>query len=445
MNHDVLFTTPQMAEVFSASQRLQRMLDVEAALARALAKRGLIPADAAEAIARQCVVDNIDVDAVYHDVMTAGTPAIPLVARLTERVDPDASGFVHWGATSQDVIDTALVLQMRDGLALLTHDLVAIGRSCADLARRHRTTVMPARTLLQHALPITFGLKAAQWLAAVTSQIARLRNAERGLTVQLGGAAGTLAVYGDDGLAVVALLAEELGLPVPALPWHTNRDLPASVAAVVGLACGAAGKIATDITLLMQTDVAEVAESAEPGKGGSSTMPHKRNPVDSVAAIAAARLALGVVPVVMGSMLQEHERSAGSWQTEWDAVPSLFRHASAAVSRTAASVDGLEIDATRMRANLDRTGGNVLAEALGTALAPHLGRRAANDLVTSLVTAAADSTRDLAAVAHDTSAVTDVLEPKEINAAMDVESYLGSSSAFIDRALSGFSVVDVHE
>ncbi|MPZ72075.1 MAG: 3-carboxy-cis,cis-muconate cycloisomerase [Nitriliruptorales bacterium] len=442
LSQDILFTTPQMAEVFSAGRRLQRMLDVEAALARALARRGMVPDHAADAIGRQCRVEHFDVEAVYREAMLAGTPTIPLVARLVELVDDDARGFVHWGATSQDILDTGLVLQMRDGLDLLLADLVGIGRSCAALAEQHRTSLMPARTLLQHALPTTFGLKAAQWLAAVTAQIARLREVERGLAVQLGGAAGTLAAYRDDGLAVVALLAEELHLPAPALSWHTDRNLPAAVTAAVGLACGTAGKIATDVALLMQTEVGEVAEGPRRGKGGSTTMPHKRNPVDSVAAVAAARLALGAVPVVMGAMIQEHERGAGSWQAEWDGVPAVFRHASAAIFRTGGALAGLEVDVDRMRDNLELTGGAVLAESLATALAPHIGRPAANTVVQGVVSVALSSDADLRAAAHDTQAVTDVLEPAQIDAAFDAAGYLGSNNALIDRALTSFTQFD---
>ncbi|HEV8194477.1 MAG TPA: 3-carboxy-cis,cis-muconate cycloisomerase, partial [Ktedonobacterales bacterium] len=324
-----LFTAPEMVEIWSGEAHVRGMLAFEAALAQAEARAGIIPTVAAEAIERACRIEDFDVPAIWREAALAGTPAIPLVRMLTERVAEDWRGYVHWGATSQDSIDTALVLQMQAGLGLLTERLREIGEACAQMAERHRATPMAGRTLLQHAIPIPFGLKAARWLALITRQRARLWEVRtRVSVVQLGGAAGTLAALGVAGPRVTEMLAEKLGLAVPDLPWHAERDRVAEVAAALGVVAGSMAKIAGDVVLLAQTEVNEVAEGAAPGKGVSSAMPQKRNPVDATLARASARLALGVVPVLLAAMEQEHERSAGSWQAEWEALPALFGYTS---------------------------------------------------------------------------------------------------------------------
>ena len=436
---DALFVPPEMAAIWSGESRVRGMLAFEAALARAEAHAGVIPAEAATAIEAACDVDAFDVPALYREVAVAGTPAIPLVRMLTARVEDEARGYVHWGATSQDAIDTALVLQMRAGLDLLVERLFTIGEICAQLAVRHRDTVMPGRTLLQEALPITFGLKAARWLALVTRQIERLGEArERISVVQLGGAAGTLASLGDAGPRVTDLLAEELGLDVPELPWHTERDRVADVAAALGILAGAMAKIAGDIVLLAQSEVREVAEAAGPGKGGSSAMPQKRNPVNATMALAGARLAIGVVPVVLGAMAQEHERAAGGWQAEWQALPDLFRFTAGAVERVRDALDGLEVRTERMAANLARSGGQILAEALTMALAPHLGRHEAFSITREVSERAAKTGEDVRRVALGDERVCAVLSPEQVNDVFDPSHYLGSASVYVERALAHF-------
>src|SRR5581483_6136625 len=329
-----LFSTSAMSAAFSPEAHVRQMLAFEAALAQAEARAGIIPSEAALSIAASCRVELFDVAALYREAATAGTPAIPLVSMLTAQVEGEAAKYVHWGATSQDAVDTALMLQMREGLDLLIADLLNICATCAALAEQHRRTIMIGRTLLQQALPITFGLKAARWLALLLRQVQALREQRaRTLAVQLGGAAGTLASLGEKGLQVVALLAEELNLPQPELPWHTERDRIAEIASTLGIVAGALAKIAGDLVLLAQTEVGEVTEASAPGKGGSSAMPQKRNPVDATGAIAAARLAIGVVPVILSAMTQEHERAAGGWQAEWAAIPDLFRFTAHAVER----------------------------------------------------------------------------------------------------------------
>ncbi|MEO8972560.1 MAG: 3-carboxy-cis,cis-muconate cycloisomerase [Ktedonobacteraceae bacterium] len=436
---DFLFSTPGMSAAFSSEAHVRGMLAFEAALARAEARAGIIPQEAATTIAANCKVELYDVEALYRDAASAGTPAIPLVRMLTSSIEGDAKKFVHWGATSQDAIDTAMMLQIRDGLDLLLEGLLAISATCATLAEQHRNTLMVGRTLLQQALPITFGLKAARWLALVVRQIHALHECRnRPLAVQLGGAAGTLAALSDKGIEVQQLLAEELLLPVPDLPWHTERDRIAEIATTLGVVAGAMAKIAEDVVLLAQTEVGEVSEGAAPGKGGSSAMPQKHNPVDAIGAIASARLAIGVVPVLLAAMAQEHERAVGGWQAEWSAIPNLFRFTASAVERVRGAVSGLQIDPERMQANLNLTRGLIMAESLTMALAPHLGRPDAQRIVQETCEQAVKSGVDLHQAALKNAQICAILSPAEIDHALDPAAYLGSTDAFINRALEAY-------
>ncbi len=433
---DTLFTTPEMAAIFSGAAHVAAMLRFEAALARASARAGVIPQPAADAIAAGCRVATFDVAALYQEAAHAGTPAIPLVRMLTEQVGAEAGKYVHWGATSQDAIDTALMLQMRAGLDILVAGLLEAGAACATLAEQHRATLMAGRTLLQQALPIPFGLKAARWLALLTRQARALRGQrEQALALQFGGAVGTLAALGDQGLAVAALLAEELGLPLPDLPWHAERDRVAGIAAALGVTAGALAKIAGDLVLLAQSEVGEVVEEAAPGKGGSSALPQKRNPVDATLALAAARQAVGLVPVMLGAMEQEHERGAGGWQAEWATIPALFRATAGAVEHVRRALTGLDVNGVQMQANLERDGGLLMSEALTMALAPHLGRPAAQRLVGDLGRRALAAHSTLQQAALDEDQIRATLSPAEIAQALDPAQYLGSADLFIDRAL----------
>jgi len=437
-----MFSTPEMAAIFSPDAHVGRMLEFEAALAQAEAAAGVIPAEAAQAIAAACQVERYDVPALYRAAVPAGTLAIPLVRALTEQVAPEGRDYVHWGATSQDVIDTAMVLQMRDGLSLLIARLLDVGDTCAALAEQHRRTLMPGRTLMQQALPITFGLKAARWLGMTTRQVARLDALRREvLVVQFGGAAGTLASLGADGTRVVELLAERLGLGVPDLPWHAERDRMAEIASALGVVAGAMAKIATDLVLLAQTEVGEVSEGAAPGKGGSSAMPQKRNPVDATFALAAARLAMGAVPVVLSGMAQEQERAVGGWQAEWEALPELFLSTASAVERVWQALSGLEVDAERMRGNLDMGGGLLLAESLTMALARRVGRPEAYRLVQAAVARVREEGTTLREAALADEQIRAVVTEDEIDQALDPAGYLGSTDAFIDRALARYREV----
>ena len=433
-------STPAMDAIFSSAAHVSAMLTFEAALAQAEGHMGVIPREVAPIIAAQCRVELFDIAALYAEAVTAGTLAIPLVRMLTAKVEGDAKKYVHWGATSQDTIDTALMLQMRDGLNLLITGLHDIGSSCATLAEQHRHTPMVGRTLLQQALPITFGLKAARWLALVARQIQALHTRrEWSLAVQLGGAAGTLASLGNKGLSVIAQLASELKLPVPEMPWHTERDRVAEIATTLGVVSGAMAKIAEDVVLLAQTEVAEVSEGKAEGKGGSSAMPQKHNPVDAMRAIAASRLAIGEVPVILSAMMQEHERAVGGWQAEWTALPDLFRFTSGAVEGVREALAGLQVDASRMKANLDMTGGLVMAEALTMALAQHIGRPEAYRLVQAASSRVTQTGKDFYHIVLENKQICTALSKEDIEKIFDPMHYLGSTDAFIDAALAAYA------
>jgi 3-carboxy-cis,cis-muconate cycloisomerase len=439
---DQRYTTPAMAALFSAEAHVRQLLAFEAALARAEASAGIIPQAAAEAIAASCHVEQFDIAALYGEAAVAGTLAIPLVRALTERVAGDAAGFVHWGATSQDAIDSAMMLQMRAGLDLLENGLLDLCAGCASLAHQHRRSLMAGRTLLQHALPITFGLKAARWLALATRQVRALRQCrDRSLALQFGGAAGTLAALGDAGIRVAELLAEELGLPMPDMPWHAERDRMADIVATVSVTAGAIAKIADDIVLLAQTEVAEVSEAPAPGKGGSSAMPHKHNPVDAIAALAATRLAIGAASVVLAAKPHEHERAAGGWQAEWDAIPDMFRYTAGTIERVRGTVTGLRVDPARMQANLNLSSGLIMAESLTMALAAHVGRPEAQRVVKRVSDHAQATGSALRQAALDDQRIRAVLSVKDIDQALDPAGYLGSADTLIDRALELYDEV----
>ena len=437
---DPLFTTDAMREVFSDRARVQRMLDFEAALARAEASVGVIPADAADTIGRCCRAEDFDLAKIAVAARDAGNVAIPLIGRLTERVaraHPGAPGYVHWGATSQDVIDSGLVLQLRDALTLIEKDVTRLADVLAKQASVHRATLIAGRTWLQQALPVTLGLKLATTLAALERHRARLAALrQRALVLQFGGAAGTLASLGSRGLAIEAALATELNLAIPTLPWHTQRDNLCEVATFLGLVVATVGKLARDLALLAQTEVGETFEPAKAGRGGSSTMPQKRNPVGASIALAAAVRVPGLVATMLAAAVQEHERGLGNWPAEWDTLPEIVLLAAGALDAMAGVVEGLETDVARMRANLDISQGQILAEAVQMALAPTLGRNVAHELVASASRRARSERRHLRDVLAEEPRVTAVLDRDAIGRVFDPQSYLGSTDAFIERALA---------
>jgi 3-carboxy-cis,cis-muconate cycloisomerase len=422
-------------EATSDQAWLDAMLDFEVALARASARAGLFPADDAEAIATARRAARFDIPALARAAADIGNPAEPLVRALTSAVPGKAAGHVHRGATSQDVVDTAAMLVAHRALAPLLEDLRASADAAAGLAAAHRATLMAGRTLLQQALPITFGLKAAGWLAGLDDATARLEDVRRSrLAVQLGGAAGTLASLGSSGPEVLAYLAEELGLPAPMVPWHTARARVAELGSALGGAAGAIGKPARDVTLLAQTEIAEVREKG-PSRGGSSTLPHKHNPIAAVSAVACAERAPGLVSTLLGSMIQEHERAAGAWHAEWRPFTDLIVTVGSAAAWLCESLAHLEVDERRMRQNLDLTGGLLLAERVTTALAPAMGRVKAHDLMMAVVNAARASGRSFAEELSAEPEVRPHLSTQQIAALLDPAGYLGSAELFIERAL----------
>jgi 3-carboxy-cis,cis-muconate cycloisomerase/3-oxoadipate enol-lactonase len=420
---------------------LQAMLDAERALAVASARVGIVPEAAATAIAGACRAGRFDPDDLGRRALAAGNPVVPLVRDLTDRVAEaaghEAARWVHHGATSQDILDTAASLVAVRALRPILDDLEGAAEAAAGLADRHRATVMAGRTLGQQALPTTFGRKAAGWLVALdeaATGLVRIRDAR--LAAQLGGAAGTLASLGPDGVEVAAEYARELGLCEPALPWHTDRTRVAELAGALGTAAGVLGKIALDVTLLAQTEVGEVSEAAGEGRGASSTLPHKRNPVTAVLVRAATARVPGLVATLLASMAQEQERASGAWHAEWAPQAELLRLVGGAAARTRELLGGLEVRPDRMRANLEASGGLLLTERLAAALAAALGRVAANDLVGRLAAAAADGARPLREVVLADPQIGAHLDEAAIDRLLDPEGYLGPADRLIDRALA---------
>jgi 3-carboxy-cis,cis-muconate cycloisomerase len=429
-----LFLPDSVRAAVSDRAWIVAMLEFEAALAAAEARAGLIPAKAAAAIAAACDAGRFDPEELGREARAAGNPAVPLVRALTGAVEGEAARYVHWGATSQDVTDTAAMLVARRALAEVGGELDGVAHLCAELADEHRRTVMPGRTLLQQALPTTFGLKAAGWLCAMDDARRRLKAVP--LAVELGGAAGTLASLAPAGIRVLGLLAEELGLEEPVVPWHTSRARLAELGAALALAAGALEKVAQDVTLLAQTEVAEVAEAAGDGRGGSSTLPHKRNPVGSVLAIACARRVRGEASILLGAMAQEHERAAGAWQAEWEALSGTLAYTGGAAAALREVLEGLEVRPQRMRENLDMTGGLVLAESVSMALRERVGRSEAHRLVEAASRRSVERGRPFREELLGDEAICAELSEDEIDRALDVDGYASEAAALVERALS---------
>ena len=435
-----LATTDALAELFSDTSVLQAMLDFEVGLARAQAKVGLVPRDAADSIAAVAKAELFDAAKLAKDALLAGALPIPLVKVLTESVrakDSAAAGFVHWGATSQDVADTALILLLKRARPLLESDLARLENNLRRLAETHANTVMLGRTLLQAAPPTTFGLKAAGWLGSIRRCRVRLTSAfDESLMVQLGGATGTLASLGEHGTAVGRELAKELQLRFPDAPWHTHRDRLAALVCACGVLTGALGKMARDISLLMQTEVGEVAEPSGPGRGGSSTMPHKRNPSGCVVVLAAANRVPGLVASFLSGMVQEHERAVGTWQAEWPTIAALMQAAGVAAASMAEVVEGLSVDEARMRANIDATYGVIFAERAMMLLGAKLGRDVAHKLLDQATRQSVTEGRHLVEVLSEIPEVTRHLDHATLERLERPEEYLGSADAFRKRLLN---------
>jgi 3-carboxy-cis,cis-muconate cycloisomerase len=432
-----MFATEPMRRVFADDSRIQKYLDIEAALARAEARLGIIPLEAADEIGRHCVLDRIDRTALASDTAAIGVPVQPLVNQLVRLCRDGLGEWCHFSATTQDVMDTATVLQIREALALIEADMAAIMHGLAGLARAHRDTVMAGRSYLQQAIPTTFGHKIAGLLAAFLRHRQRLDEIKPRLLVgQFGGAVGTLASLGEHGLAVQAALMRELGLGIPEMSWHSARDRIAEIGAFLGLLTATCAKLGLDLKLLAQTEVEEAAEPPAPGRGSSSTMPQKRNPVASTLIGAAAAVARQQVAALLEAMVEDHERASGAWQIEWIAVPEIFCLSAAVLAHTRVLANGLQVDRARMRANLEATRGLVMAEAVTMALAPQLGRHRAHHLVSEISKQVIATGRPLADLLGENPEIARHLDRAEIARATDPAGYLGAAGAMIDRVLA---------
>jgi 3-carboxy-cis,cis-muconate cycloisomerase len=441
---DPLFRWNALEELFTDRARVQGMLDFEAALSRAESRLGVIPKSAAEPIASKCRAGLIDMSSLASAAARAGNLAIPLVNQLTDLVemdDPEAARYVHWGATSQDAIDTGFVLQLRAALGKFETGIDQLAASLAILAKKHRASPVAARTWMQQALPTTFGFIVAGWLDALLRHRDRLREAgERAIVLQFGGAVGTLAALDDRGLEVADALGKELKLAVPDVSWHSHRDRIAEVATTLGLCTGTLGKIARDISLHTQTEIAEIFEPAGEGRGGSSTLPHKRNPVTCAVVLTAAIRVPGLVSTILSAMVQEEERGLGGWHAEWETMPELIGLAGGALHHLAEIIPVLEIDSAKMRENLEITRGLIFAEALQMALAEPMGRGAAHEYVRAASKIAVKENRHLRDVAKSDLEISKHLSATEIDRLFDPAEYLGVANQLIDRVLDDFAL-----
>ena len=432
-----LYGTDAMRAAMGERAWLARMLDVEVALALAESRLGIVPPEAAQAIAEAAEVDRLDLAELARATANTGYPVVGLVRQLSALAGPEAGKWTHWGATTQDIMDTAVVLQMRQGLALIRMDLLQLNTALASMAMLHRDTVMAGRTHLQHALPVTFGYKVAVWLSPLISMVERLDQLRpRVERLQFGGAAGTLASLGGQGIAVQREMAAELGLAVPDIPWHVSRDGFCEVTNFLGLLCGQLSKIATDVMLLMQTEIAEVAEAHQAGRGGSSTMPQKRNPISCEYVLAQARGVHALVPQMLAAMAQDLERGTGPWQAEALAIGQSFNLTHGALICARSIIDGLVVDAARMLANLHSTGGLIAAEQVMMGLAPAFGRGEAHHIVNHACDLALTHRISLAEALLADPQINTRLQPPEVQALCDPQNYLGAAGAFVDQVLA---------
>jgi len=432
-----IFSTEPMRRVFSDGNRIQKYLDVEAALARAQARLGIIPGEAAEEICRHCHVAAIDLAKLKIETERIGYPVLPVVQQLVAACRDGLGQWCHWGATTQDITDTATVLQIREALDLIDAQLNGIAAALAELARKYRDTPMAGRSNLQQAVPITFGYKMATLLAAFERHRERLKQLRaRVLVGEFGGAAGTLSSLGGRGLETQAELMKELDLGQPAIAWHTVRDTIAEVGCFLGLVTGSCGKIAFDVKLLMQTEVEEVYEPFHQGRGSSSTMPQKRNPISSVYITALTAVVRQQVAALLDAMVEDHERSTGPWEIEWIVLPEIFCLAAGALHHTEFVLTGLEVDANKMRANLDLTKGLIVSEAVMMGLGPYLGRQYAHDLVYDICRKVVATGRPLVDLLAENAEIAKHLDHAALEQLCDPANYLGEAGAMVDRVLA---------
>src|SRR5437868_10771721 len=432
-----IFSTAEMRRVFSDENRTACYLEIEAALARVQGRLGIIPQEAAAEIERKCKVENIDFAKLKATTERIGYPILGVVQQIVALCDKGLGEWCHWGATTQDITDTAAIMQIRQALDLVAADMEKIAAALADLARRYRDTPMAGRSNLQQAVPITFGFKAASLLAAMQRHRARLAELRpRVLVGEFAGAAGTLASLGADGLKVQSALMVELSLGEPEIAWHTVRDRIGEVGCFLGLVTGTLGKLSMDVKLLMQTEVAEVFEPFHEARGSSSTMPQKRNPISSLYIHATAALVRQHAASLLEAAVADHERSTGPWQIEWIALPEIFLLASGALSQSRRLLDGIVIDAERMRANLEMTHGLIVSEAVMMGLGPHLGRQRAHDLVYDICREVVKTGRPLLDLLAQDAEIARHVTRAELAKLVDPANYLGLAGAMVDRVLA---------
>ena len=437
-----IFTTAEMRRVFSDGARTGCYLEIEAALARVQARLGIIPERAAHEIVRQCRIENIDLVRLKQQTERIGYPILGVVQQIVDLCADGLGEWCHWGATTQDITDTAAILQVRAALDLVEKDMEAIASSLAQLSRRYRDTPMAGRSNLQQAVPLTFGFKTASLLAAMQRHRERLAQLRpRVLVGELGGAVGTLASLGADGLEVQAALMEELGLGQPEIAWHTVRDRIGEIGCFLGLLTGTLGKISMDVKLLMQTEVAEVYEPFHEGRGSSSTMPQKRNPISCLYIHSTAALVRQHVAALLEAAVADHERSTGPWQIEWISLPEIFLLSAGALAQTKLLLAGLDVDAARMRANLDLTKGMIVSEAVMMGLGPHLGRQRAHDLVYEICRKVASTGTPLLDLLAQDAGIARHLTRSQLEEMCDPGRYLGLAGEMVDRVLAAEDAV----
>jgi len=432
-----IFSTEAMRSVFSDENRVQKYLDFEAALARAQARLGIIPKEAAEEICRHCRLAEIDFAKLKAQTERIGYPVLPVVQQLVALCRDGLGEWCHWGATTQDITDTATVMQIREALILIERHLDGIVGALAALARKYRDTPMAGRSNLQQAVPITFGYKVATLLAAFERHRKRLNELRpRVLIGEFGGAAGTLSSLGGRGFATQAELMKELKLAVPAIAWHTVRDTIAEVGCFLGLITGTCGKVALDVKLLMQTEVEEIYEPFHEGRGSSSTMPQKRNPISSVYITALTAVVRQQVAALLEAMVEDHERATGPWEIEWIVLPEIFCFAAGALAQTEFVLKGVQVDAKKMRANLDLTKGLIVSEAVMMGLGPYLGRQYAHDLVYDICRQVVATGRPLVELLAENAEIAKHLDRRALEKLCDPANYLGEAGAMVDRVLA---------
>jgi len=432
-----IFTTEAMRQVWSDENRVQKYLDIEAALARAQARLGIIPKEAAAEIVKHCDGKLIDMAKLKAATEKIGYPVLPVVQQMVKLCKDGLGEWCHWGATTQDITDTATVMQIGEALDILGGEIDAIADSLAGLAKKYRDTPMAGRSNLQQAVPITFGYKMATMLAAFERHKERLAQLRpRVLVGEFGGAAGTLSSLGKDGLKVQVELMKELKLGQPAIAWHTVRDCIAETGCFLGLVTGSCGKIAFDVKLMMQTEVEEVYEPFHEGRGSSSTMPQKRNPISSVYITAQTAMVRQLVAALLEAQIEDHERSTGPWEIEWIALPEIFMLAAGALAQTRFLVGGLQVNEKKMRENLDITNGLIMSEAVMMGLGAAMGRNHAHDVVYDVCREVVKTGRPLLDLLAENAEIKKHIDRKGLEKLTDPANYLGVAGEMVDRVLA---------